>query len=80
MCNCVKRPCTEIRDGAFANRNPEYQKLDIIDASCDLTGWMIGGKNVTPSMFIPFTIEHMPVGRKKTTAVKIGIVRFAARR
>jgi hypothetical protein len=71
MCDCVKRICNDIREGEFSKKNPEYAKLNIIDAGCDLSGWIFGKKSVNPTLFIPFTITHEPIGRKKTTAVKM---------
>ena len=71
MCDCIKRICKDIREGEFQAKNPDLKKLDIIDADCDLSGWVIGEKELIPMMYIPFTINHVPIGRKKTTTVKM---------
>ncbi len=71
MCDCVKRICNNIRTGEFSKANPSFAKLNIIDASCDLSGWTFGEKAVAPALFIPFAIVHEPIGRKKSTTIKM---------
>ena len=69
MCDCIKEISNRLKN-ELPEKNSDYAKLVIIDASCDNTGWVFDSP-AHQILSIPFTIEHEPVGRKKRTTVNM---------
>ena len=68
MCNCIDEIIKEVKDGSLS-KIPKYSKLKVRDASCDLSGITFKGNHTEQPLFIPFTVEHAPIGRKTKTIV-----------
>lgn len=69
-CDCLTERCEKLKKD-LPKRNQAYARLEIISVFIDGESLVYNDGKLEVGLSIPLTVTHKPIGRKKTTAVKL---------